>query len=101
MAAGQLGLTGGAQPIFFPKSTKNKLTTTFGSPTAQEISSNYSIRQWNFLFIIFFFHFIQIKKEPTKIKKNNKNHLKPLINAVFLLSVFVYYLTENGVDSVD
>jgi hypothetical protein len=45
VAAGQLELTGGAQPIiFFPKSTKNKYTTTFGSPTAQEIYSNYSIR---------------------------------------------------------
>jgi hypothetical protein len=37
VAAGQLELTGGAQPIFFPKSTKNKYTTTFESPTAQEI----------------------------------------------------------------
>jgi hypothetical protein len=52
-AAGQLGLTGGAQPIFvfFHKSTKNKYTTTFGSPTAQKICSNYSIRRWSFLFI--------------------------------------------------
>jgi hypothetical protein len=50
VAAGQLGLTGGAQPIF-PKSTKNKYTTTFGSPTAQEIFSNYFIRRWSFLFI--------------------------------------------------
>jgi hypothetical protein len=53
VAAGQLELTGGAQPIlvFFPKSTKNKYTTTFGSPTAQKICSNYSIRRWSFLFI--------------------------------------------------
>jgi hypothetical protein len=37
-SAGQLGLTGGAQPIFvfFPTSTKNKYTTTFGSPTAKK-----------------------------------------------------------------
>jgi hypothetical protein len=47
VAAGQLGLTGRAQPIFFPKSTKNKYTT----PTTQEICSNYSIRRWSFLFI--------------------------------------------------
>jgi hypothetical protein len=55
VAAGQLGLTGGAQPIFvfFPKSTENKYTTTFGSPTAQKICSNYSIRRWSFLFIEF------------------------------------------------
>jgi hypothetical protein len=52
VAAGQLGLTGGAQPIFFPKSTKNKYTTSFGSPTAQEICSNYSITRWSFLFIV-------------------------------------------------
>jgi hypothetical protein len=47
VAAGQLGLTGGAQPIFvlFPTSTKNKYTT------AQKICSNYSIRRWSFLFI--------------------------------------------------
>jgi hypothetical protein len=32
VAAGQLGLTGGAQPIFFsPKSTKYKFTSTFGT----------------------------------------------------------------------
>jgi hypothetical protein len=38
VAAGQLELTGGAQPIFvfFSKSTKNKYTTTFGSPIAQK-----------------------------------------------------------------
>jgi hypothetical protein len=38
VAAGQLGLTGGAQPIFcfFPESLKNKYTTTFGSPKAQK-----------------------------------------------------------------
>jgi hypothetical protein len=53
VAAGQLGLTGRAQPIFvfFPKSTENKYTITFGSPTAQKICSNYSIRRWSFLFI--------------------------------------------------
>jgi hypothetical protein len=53
VAAGQLKLTGGAQPIlvFFSKSTKNKYTTTFGSPTAQKICSNYSIRRWSFLYI--------------------------------------------------
>jgi hypothetical protein len=27
-------------------------TTTFGSTTAQEICSNYSIRRWSFLFIL-------------------------------------------------
>jgi hypothetical protein len=46
VAACQLGLTGGAQP-FFPKSSKNKYTTTFGSPTAQEICLNWS--KWSFL----------------------------------------------------
>jgi hypothetical protein len=55
-----LRLTGGAQPIFFPKSTKNMNTTTFGSPTAQEICSNYSIRRWSFLFIPFEFESYQI-----------------------------------------
>jgi hypothetical protein len=35
VAAGQLGLTGGAQPIFFLNTRK----TTFGSPTAQEMCS--------------------------------------------------------------
>jgi hypothetical protein len=37
VAAGQLGLTGGAQPIFvfFPNPQK-KYTTTFGSLTAQK-----------------------------------------------------------------
>jgi hypothetical protein len=36
VAAGQLRLTG--RPIF-PKSTKNKYKSTFGSPAAQEICS--------------------------------------------------------------
>jgi hypothetical protein len=42
---------GPADFCFFPKSTKNKYTTSFGGPTAQKICSNYSIRRWSFLFI--------------------------------------------------
>jgi hypothetical protein len=49
VADGQLGLTGGAQSIFFPNPLKT--STTFGSPAALEICSNYSIRRWSFLFI--------------------------------------------------
>jgi hypothetical protein len=46
-----VGRLRGPADFFFPKSTKNKYTTTFGSPNAQEICSNYSIRRWSFLFI--------------------------------------------------
>jgi hypothetical protein len=65
VAAGQLGLTGDFG--FFPNYTKNKYTTTFESPTAQKICSNYSIRRWSFLFISFciynFFLNIREKKK--------------------------------------
>jgi hypothetical protein len=59
MTAGQLGLTGGAQPIFFLKTMKNKYTTTIGSPTAQKIcskddgvSSLFNIVRHNFFFVL-------------------------------------------------
>jgi hypothetical protein len=51
LAAGQLGLTGRAQPVF--SQIHEKHTTTFGSRTAQELSSNFSIRQWIFRFSLF------------------------------------------------
>jgi hypothetical protein len=59
VTAGQLGRTDGAQPNFFPKSTKNKYTTTFGSPIAQKICSNYSLRRCRFLSNSWFQTYVQ------------------------------------------
>jgi hypothetical protein len=52
---------GPADFFFLLKSTKNKYTTTFRSPIAQEICSNYSIRRWSFLFIFLEFIYLTSK----------------------------------------
>jgi hypothetical protein len=79
VAAGQLGLIGGAQPIFvfFPKCTKNKYTTTFGSPIAKKICSNYSIRRWSFLFI--YFEIINLYKLDIKCHFDGKEKYEKYI----------------------
>jgi hypothetical protein len=99
VAAGKLELRGGAQPIFvfFPKSTKNKYTTTFGNPTAQKICSNYSIRRWSFLFIFFAFIIIFILSAKTLFYFRTLNFI--ILMKSRLVSFFFFLFCRSGISS--